>query len=152
MSTSSSTPTTLKPREAIDFGVSSRLWTDFFNSTPSVFAVISTFGHIICKYELNKEDDNWITSAPIRGSMEHVIDVAPTRRDLYLTTTPGVGQILAIFRKSRCSMKFPSLATLADYSLCLYGYGYCGFDFLLPLLFFFIISRCSLHVFPVHFI
>ena len=54
----------------------------------------------MCKYELNKENGNRITPAPIQGSMEHVVDVAPRALwELDLTTAAGAGRILAIFQE-----------------------------------------------------
>ena len=77
-----------------------RRFTDFYDATPTVFTGISAFGHIVCKYELNKENGNRITPAPVQSSMEHVIDVAPRALwDLDLTTAEGAGRILAIFQE-----------------------------------------------------
>jgi len=77
-----------------------RRFTDFYHASPSIFTGLSAFGHMVCKFELNKEDGNRITPAPIRGSMEHVIDVAPLARwNLDLTTAEGAGRVLTIFRE-----------------------------------------------------
>ena len=73
-----------------------RCFTDFYDVTPSIFIGICAFGHIVCKYELNKED-NRIKPAPIQGSLELV--VAPGNRwDLDLTTVAGAAQIPNIFQ------------------------------------------------------
>ena len=31
---------------------------NFYNATPAIFTGISAFGHIVCKYELNKDNGN----------------------------------------------------------------------------------------------
>lgn len=77
-----------------------RRFAEFYDATPSLFTGISAFGHIVCKYELNKELDNRIIPAPIRGSDERVVDVAPRMRwDLDLTTASGAARILNIFQE-----------------------------------------------------
>ena len=91
---------------------------DFYDASPAIFTGISAFGHIVCKYELNKDDGNRITPAVIQNSADHVIDVAPRGRwGLDLTTAEGAARIQAIFqevRKSRmrCSMKMRVITTL----------------------------------------
>ena len=76
-----------------------RRFAEFYDTTPSRFTGISAFGHIVCKYELNKGDDR-IIPTPIPGSDERVVDVAPRMRwDLDLTTSPGATRILDIFQQ-----------------------------------------------------
>jgi hypothetical protein len=76
-----------------------RWFAEFYDAAPSIFTGISAFGHLVSKYELNKED-NRITPVPLQGSMEHIVDVAPRARwDLDLTTAAGADQILAIFQE-----------------------------------------------------
>ena len=95
-----STISQLSARADVDLQMRRR-FSDFYDAnTPSIFTGISTFGHIVCKYELNKENGNRITPAPVQGSMEYVIDVAPRARwDLDLTTAAGASRILAIFQE-----------------------------------------------------
>ena len=77
-----------------------RRFAELYDATPSLFTGISAFGHIVCKYELNKELNNRIIPPPTRGSDERVVDVAPrTRWDLDLTTAPGAARILNIFQE-----------------------------------------------------
>jgi hypothetical protein len=60
---------------------------------------ISAFGHIICKYELDK-GNNRITPNAIPDSADYVVDVAPQERwDLDLTTDVGGDRILDIFEQ-----------------------------------------------------
>lgn len=77
-----------------------RRFAEFYDATPSLFTGISAFGHIVCKYEIDKGLDNQIMPAPIRGSDERVVDTAPRMRwDLDLTTAPGAARILEIFQQ-----------------------------------------------------
>ncbi|KAF8635125.1 hypothetical protein AX17_004026 [Amanita inopinata Kibby_2008] len=77
-----------------------RRFAEFYDATPSYFTGISAFGHIVCKYELNKEDNNRITPAAIPGSLERLVDVAPRMNwDLDLTTDGGATRILHIFQE-----------------------------------------------------
>ena len=72
---------------------------DFYDATPTIFTGISAFGHIVCKYELHKDDGNRITPGAIISSPDYVVDVAPKARwDLDLTTAEGATRIQAIFQ------------------------------------------------------
>ena len=69
----------------------------FADDTPSIFIGIIAFGHTVC---VMSSTATKIITSPIRGSMEHVIDVAPgSRWDLDLTTAEGADRILVIFRE-----------------------------------------------------
>lgn len=84
-----------------------RRFTDFYDATPSIFADISAFGHMVCKYELNKENDNRISPAPIQSSMEHVVDVAPRAHwDPDLTSPAGADRFLGIFQEVKSVMLY----------------------------------------------
>jgi hypothetical protein len=75
-------------------------FTDFYGASSTIFTGISAFGHIVCKYELNKEDGNGITPQGLQNSVNYVVDVAPrTRWDLDLTTPQGADRILKIFQE-----------------------------------------------------
>jgi hypothetical protein len=79
-------------------------FTDFYDATPTVFTGISAFGHVICKYELDKED-NKVTPDAIPDSVDYLADVAPQERwDLDLTTDVGGHQILDIFEQVKSMM------------------------------------------------
>jgi len=46
-----------------------RRFAEFYDATPSIFTGISAFGHIVCKYEIDKGLGNRIIPTPIRGPM-----------------------------------------------------------------------------------
>ena len=72
---------------------------DFYDASSTIFTGISAFGHIVCKYELDKDDDNRITPEAVQNSINYVVDVAPRARwDLDLTTAEGAARVLNIFQ------------------------------------------------------
>jgi len=72
---------------------------DFYDVSSTIFTGISAFGHIVCKYELDKHDDNRITPEAVQNSINFVVDVAPRARwDLDLTTAEGAARVLNIFQ------------------------------------------------------
>ena len=88
----------LSARKEADSQIRQR-FIDFYDATPTVSTGISAFGHTICKYELNKED-NFVTPEAIPDSIKYIVDVAPRERwDLDLTTDVGGDRILAIFEQ-----------------------------------------------------
>ena len=98
---------------------------DFYDATPAIVTGISAFGHMVCKYELDKDDGNRITPAVIQNSPDHVVDVAPRARwGLDLTTAEGAARIQAIFQEVKhvmlneggCNYNFavPVSKTLAE--------------------------------------
>jgi len=73
---------------------------DFYDASLTIFTGISAFGHIVCKYELDKDADNRITPEAVQNSMNFVVDVAPKAHwDLDLTTAEGAARILNIFQE-----------------------------------------------------
>jgi hypothetical protein len=71
----------------------------FYDATPTILTDISAFGHVVCKYELDKENKR-ITPSKIEKRTNCVTDVAPRARwDLDLTTAEGAARIQAIFRE-----------------------------------------------------
>ena len=77
---------------------------DFYDASPTTLTGISAFGHMICKYELNK-GDNRITPTAVPDSLNYVVDVAPQERwDLDLTTAVGGGRLLDIFEQIKTEM------------------------------------------------
>ena len=98
---------------------------NFYNATPAIFTGISAFGHIVCKYELNKDNGNWITPAVIWSSPDHIVDVVSrVHWGLDLTTAEGAAWIQAIFQEVKnvmlnegaCNYNFavPVSKTLAE--------------------------------------
>ncbi|KIL59527.1 hypothetical protein M378DRAFT_169177 [Amanita muscaria Koide BX008] len=72
---------------------------DFFDAMPTILTGISAFGHVVCKYELDKENKR-ITPSKIERRTNCVTDVAPRARwDLDLTTAEGAARIQAIFQE-----------------------------------------------------
>ncbi|KAM6489259.1 hypothetical protein JOM56_015160 [Amanita muscaria] len=78
---------------------------DFFDAMPTILTGISAFGHVVCKYELDKENKR-ITPSKIERRTNCVTDVAPRARwDLDLTTAEGAARIQAIFQEVK-NVKF----------------------------------------------
>lgn len=76
-----------------------RRFIDFYDATPTILTGISAFGHVVCKYELDKENKR-ITPSKIEKRTNCVTDVAPRARwDLDLTIAEGAARIQAIFQQ-----------------------------------------------------
>ena len=72
---------------------------DFYDATPRILTGISAFGHVVCKYGLDKENKR-ITPSKMEKRTNCVTDIAPRARwDLDLTTAEGAARIQAIFQE-----------------------------------------------------